>query len=134
MKVFKKDCGCKESSCPEEKVCGCIVEVSTDCVRWKEEDFFSKGERLTDVIRNLQEQIQAIQEKVDLVPKEIIQDFLIGEENTFTTKYNFIPSTVRVYIDGVETLDFELEGLKEVTKNGSGNIITINYKTVDDVQ
>lgn len=135
MKKYKQGCGCKENKCVEEKLCGCIIELSTDCVRWEEKEDFSQGERLTDILVELKEEIQLIKDSVDLIPKTVIQEFFINEEVLFNTKYNFIPSSVEVLVDGIETTNFTTRLFDEVLIGNDvvGEVLTIKYKTVEDV-
>jgi len=135
MKKYKQGCGCNENKCVEEKPCGCTIELSTDCVRWEEKENFSQGERLTDILVKLKEEIQLIKDSVDLIPKTIIQEFFINEDVLFNTKYNFIPSSVEVLVDGIETTNFTTRLFDEVLIGNDvvGELLTIKYKTVEDV-
>lgn len=137
MDKFKGDCGCNtKKKCEEPKQCGCIVNISTDCVKWEGDETFDQNEELTVILKNLRDELDKIKIEVDLIPKTIIQEFLLRSETVFQTKYKFIPSSVKVYIDGRPYSLFTTRNLDEVIINtrGLGEVITIEYKTVDDVQ
>ena len=129
MKNFKHGCGCQEPKCPEEKQCGCVIEINTDCVK------DDNNKTLTNIILELKERVFKLEEITSLVPKTIVQEFLIVNETDFNTKHLFIPSTVRVYVDGDIFTNFSTSGLNKVVLEyvpQDARVLTIEYKTVDE--